>query len=122
MNQPDFYLRFDDSPEETRVFACKAGLRVRNRSRDDLLVITADPPLPIGPEGVSESTAILATRYQGSTLFPPQRWPIYVYVIAVQSGVDLSTHRVLQPSEYLIAVWGALYPTWEQAILSINAD
>lgn len=121
MNQPDFYLRFDDSPEETRVFACKAGLRVRNRSRDDLLVITADPPLPIGPER-AESTAILATRHRGCTLFPPQQWPIYVYVVAVQPRVELSTHRVLQPSEYVIAVWGSLYPTWEQAILSINAD
>ena len=120
MKDADFFMRLVEGSHDTRIFDCKAGLRVRNPIRDDLLVITADPPLPIGPEDATEATAILATRYRGATLFPPGVWPIDVYVISVRAGVEFSPHHVLQPTEFVLAMWGVLFPTFEQAALSIE--
>lgn len=62
--------------------------RLASRLRDDLALVAVDPPF--GPEVFHTSgqleEAILASRHQGSSLFPVTTWPTYVYVCWTHDG------------------------------------
>lgn len=93
------FMQVVEGSHDTRIFDCKAGLRVRNPIRDDLLVITADPPLPHRSRRRDRSHRNPRDALSRRRLFPPGVWPIDVYVISVRGRRILtaprpSTHRV----------------------------
>jgi len=73
---------------------------------------------PRNVEGVESemSEVIVATRHQGATLFPIDKWPVYVHVAlpAVQ-GIHYPTVVETQIGDLYPKVWAELYPTEDDA-------
>ena len=117
MNKPDFYLESSEGENELneprRCFAIK---RISSDNRNDLLLVRIDPPLigqqfGLGDQDVDQ--VILATRHEGTTLFPVSEWPLYVHVarfLVPHKAADL-----VHNSEMESFAWGELYPTEKAA-------
>jgi hypothetical protein len=62
---------------------CWRVRRLAMAKRDDLLWLKIDPPLLGQTYGLGEcdiNLVLVATRHQGSSLFPIAEWPVYVHV------------------------------------------
>ena len=90
--------------------------RLRGDRRDDYLLVRIDPPLTGSgsrPDGPAMDHVILATRHLGDSLFPIQRWPVFVHVI--ESLVPVEGKDVLHDHEMKVIAWAAIYDSEEAA-------
>src|SRR5580693_5148006 len=80
---PDFYMSSTENYDLEEPRRCWRLHRVTTPSRDDLLLVSIDPPI-IGQQfGLGDQDVYLvlvATRHKGESLFPISRWPVYVHV------------------------------------------
>ena len=93
-------------------------LKSGNRS-DDFLVIKVDPAIPGKPFGYADDmdTVIVATRWEGDSLFPintfPDRQPpVYVCRILID---DIETRTEIEYGDYELFAWAELYPSEAEA-------
>jgi hypothetical protein len=79
--------------------------------------VRIDPPLlgqPYGLGACNIDFVFVATRHQGSSLFPITEWPVFVHV--ARPLIDEPALRcALQDNELESIAWAELYPTEEAA-------
>lgn len=116
----DFYLVSTELAAPYAPRTCSAIQRIRSDVRDDLAVVTIDPPLSRTTFGTDADVRylILASRLQGSSLFPIVEWPTFVYVCRVESWpvqADIGSQPLT------ILDWGAVHRTKADAQKALPA-
>ena len=113
MTTPDFYLASTEGYDLEEPRKCWKVRRLSTTDRNDLLLIRVEPPLigqTYGLGGRDIQYVIVATRHQGSALFPIMEWPVYVHVVRLL--VDLPDEKSeLQATEFESIAWAELYKT-----------
>lgn len=113
MNAPDFYLASTEShglQEPRRAWRLK---RLRSDSRDDLLLIRVEPPIRAA-NGRDLGMVIVATRHQENSLFPVDKWPVFIHVVeALIAQPDL--RESVNADELRSIAWAELYRSAEDA-------
>ena len=97
--------------------ACRFVQRLRDRNRDDYMLVEIDPPLVgqyFGLGGKDITTLLLSTRHKGFSLFPPTSWPMDVYVARITDPGVTKVGRFMPDQVQLIA-WGLVFNDLRQA-------
>ena len=119
MSEPDFYLSSSEGYGLEIPRRCWRVRRISTDSRDDLLLLKIDPPLIGQKYGLGShdiDLILVATRYDGSSLFPINEWPVFVHVI--RSLIDNPEQRnKLSHGEFESIAWAEIYRTEEDARL-----
>jgi hypothetical protein len=118
---PDFYLASTESYMLEEPRRCWQIKRLATAKRDDLMLVKIDPPLPGNTLGVREeeiNLVIIATRHQGSSLFPITSWPVYVHVARPLIS-DPELRSRLGEDEFKSVAWAEIYRTEEDARLKV---
>jgi len=113
---PDFFLASTEGYELDVPRRCYRLRRVAGRPADDYLVVRIDPPLSGQKFGMGErdlDKVVVATRHQGSTLFPISEWPIYVHVARMLGVAEKKDSFAAADLESI--GWGELYQTESDA-------
>jgi hypothetical protein len=113
MNNPDFYLASSEGYRLEEPRSCKRIKRVRSDSRDDLLLVEVEPPLIGQPYGLGArdiDTLLVATRHEGDSLFPINRWPLFVHVARLLIENPESREQI-HDNEFESIAWAELYAT-----------
>jgi hypothetical protein len=117
MNNPDFFLASSEGYRLEEPRGCRRVKRLRSDKRDDLLLVTIDPPLVGQPYGLGSrdiDIILVVTRYKGDSLFPIKDWPVYVHVARLL--IDNPEEREqIHDNEFEEIGWAELYPTEEAA-------
>jgi hypothetical protein len=112
----DFFLRLNEGTGEPRACWCKR--RLRDKARDDWMLVAIEPPVIGQPYGLGEEDIyhlLLATRLQGQGLFPVSQWPASVYVVRLLNKSVLQQEEFDNAQTQLID-WGVLHRTFEDAV------
>ncbi len=96
-SQPDFYMGDGDGFDLQEPRACWRIRRIVKSDRDDYLLIRLSPKLLL-PNGTRYSEVTIASRYEGDSLFPINRWPITVSVGTFEDD------RVTSPRGTILAI------------------
>jgi len=112
----DFYLASSDGYGLEDPRQCKAIKRLRGEVRDDYLLVRITPPLAgqvfgLGARDLDE--VILATRHEGESLFPIERWPVFVHVARLL--VPYVGQDFVRTNEMESIAWAELYATEDAA-------
>jgi len=116
MTKPDFYLASSEGYGMEEPRRCFAIRRIRGDQRDDYLLARIEPPVvgqPFGLGGRDIDHVILATRHVGESLFPVQRWPVFVHV--ARPLVPTEERDVLHDGELESIAWAEIYQTEDAA-------
>ena len=113
MDTPDFFLASSEGYRLEEPRRCKRIKRVKSDNRDDLLLISVEPPLigqPYGLGGRDIDTVLLATRHKGASLFPIKAWPVFVHVsrLLIDNPAD---REQIHDNEFELIAWAELYAT-----------
>lgn len=117
-NQPDFFLTSaGESQELARTRACWIKSRLKDRVRDDHMLVEIKPPLigqlyRLGGENITN--LILSARHKGSSLFPIKEWPCHVYIARILDGAIIKTMSFTRDQVEIIA-WGVIFRTLDEA-------
>lgn len=111
----DFYLCLNEGAGEPR--ACWIKGRRRYGDRDDCMLVAIEPPVigqtyGLGSEDIYH--LLLATRWEGQTLWPISHWPTHVYVLRPldKSVID---QPAIDSAQAQLIEWGELHRTYEDA-------
>jgi len=116
MTRPDFFLA---SLEGYGMEAPRRGFRIRRLCgdhRDDYLLARIEPPVLGQPFGLGANDidhVILASRHVGESLFPIERWPVFVHV--ARPLVPIEGRDVLHDDEMESIAWAEIYQTEDEA-------
>jgi hypothetical protein len=115
---PDFFLSTAGELEDLAApRACWIQGRLRDRVRDDHMLIKIDPPF-IGQKhdllDGGTASLLISGRYKGISLFPIMEWPCHIYVSQVLDQTIIETLYFSREQIDLIA-WGMLFRTLEEA-------
>jgi hypothetical protein len=117
-DSPNFFLTTaGENSDLADPRACWTKGRLRDRNRDDYMLVEIDPPLigqGFGLGGNDITLLLLSTKLEGRTLFPITVWPEYVYVTRIVDPVVLKTLTISADQVELVA-WGFLYPSFDEA-------
>lgn len=116
MMPADFYMASSESYQMANPRRCEAIKRLRGEDRDDYLLIGIDPPLNgqvFGLGGRDLDQVVVATRHRGDSLFPINRWPVFVHVARLL--VPYEGQDVVGIDEMESFSWAELYPTEKAA-------
>ncbi len=106
----DFYLASSEGYGLLHPRRCRSLKRLASDNRDDLLLISIQPPILGQPHGLGAQDidqVIVAPRHLGSSLFPISEWPIAVHVVLPLinlDGVDL-----IEANQMRTIGWAELY-------------
>lgn len=107
--EPDFYLVSSEGHIVGEPRMCFVLQRVQYSTRKDCLLIHIFPPIDDDRLGSGEiDTVVLASRFKGDSLFPPNRWPLEVYILPF-SAVNITEHNGYQAKEPANFAWGEIY-------------
>jgi hypothetical protein len=113
MEMATFYMTSSEFESLRPVRRCQPIRRVRWGARDDWMLVEINPPLAgqsLGLGGEEVTQVALTTRHQGTSLFPIDRWPVYVHVALSPTGhTDQSGAIEREPVEAF--GWAEIYPT-----------
>jgi hypothetical protein len=123
METPDFYFASSevDGLEEPR--EAHRVRRIGFGRREDAWLIRLNPPLRGADYGGDRDadTIVVAPRHEGATIWSPQSWPIYVYVL-VPTVSDALSRDHLELNEAENVAWAALYKTEGGARLKVTDE
>jgi hypothetical protein len=118
--KPDFFI--STSGESTGDLctprACWIEGRLKDRLRDDLMLVKVDPPVIGQTYGLGDQDIthlVIATRHKGFTLFPITEWPAHVYICRILLDEVVSTKFVESNSVEMIG-WGRLFCSLDDVI------
>lgn len=118
--QPDFYLVSSEGPLIGQLRLCFILQRVQYATRKDCLLISISPPIDGRRYSRGDiDNVVLASRFKGDTLFPPNRWPLDVYVLRF-SGTDTQERKVYEVGELINMAWGEIYKSVDDIPSSIK--
>jgi hypothetical protein len=122
-NSPDFYLTSSEGYALTQPHECRKIKRISTGCRNDLLLIKIEPPLIGQQYGLGDKDIddlIIATRFQGDSLFPVKKWPVYVHLARpLIKGIENIDY--IRDDEFEVIAWAELYPTKKDAEANITA-
>jgi hypothetical protein len=125
MRDPDFFMSSGEDVEFERVRRCWRVARLASHTRDDLLLVRVNPPVPAPPYGFGSGVRdliVIASRHLGYSLFPVSSFPdnsLHVYVL--WPLVDDSNGRThLNENEYKLIACAELFPTAYEARLRMT--
>lgn len=124
MLESDFYLASTEGYRLEQPRGCKRLHRVSSDTRDDMLLVKIEPPLIGQPFGLGSrdiNTVLVATRHADDSLFPIVAWPVAVHVARLLVE-NPEGREWLRDSEFDSIGWGELYPTLEDARLSVGVE
>jgi hypothetical protein len=117
-NEPDFFLSAAGENEElASPRACWVKDRLKDRVRDDHMLVEIAPPLTgqrYGLGGNDIANLILSARYEGSSLFPINEWPCHVYIARILDETITKTLSITTDQVEIIA-WGMIFRTLDEA-------
>ena len=114
----DFYLCMAEGAGEPR--ACWIKARVPDPAhpeRDDCALVGIEPPVIGQPYGLGAEDIfllLLASKWDGHSLWPVSRWPAPVYVLRSLSKSILHQTEVDHTQTEIID-WGMLHRTYKEA-------
>jgi hypothetical protein len=118
LGEPDFYLTSaGESYELASPRSCRIMNRLRDRLRDDHLLIEISPPLVGQRYGLGDrdiTKLLLSPRLEGFCLSPVNEWPCYVYVSRILDETIANTLFFTADQVQLIA-WATIFPTLAEA-------
>lgn len=117
MDRPDFYLASSEGYRLEEPRSCKRIKRVSSDSRDDLLLVKVDPPLigqSYGLGGRDIDILLVATQHKGDSLFPINKWPMFVHVARLLIE-NPEQREQIHDNEFESIAWAELYRTKEDA-------
>jgi hypothetical protein len=117
LKTPDFYLASSEGYGLEDPRRCWRLRRISSLTRDDLLLVQIDPPLPGQKYGLGEhdlDIVLIATRHEKASLFPVTEWPVFVHVARLLSELPQEPRR-LREDEFESIGWAELYPSEEAA-------
>ena len=116
--KPDFFLSAAGENEELAApRACWIKGRLKDRVRDDHMLIEVRPPLigqRYGLGGKNIVNLILSARYEGFSLFPIKEWPCHVY-IARMLDETIAARLAFTPNQVEVIAWGMIFRTLDEA-------
>ena len=106
---PDFYLVSTELREPYDPRGCRILKRIKSELRDDLALIEIVPPIPREIYDTDEdlSELILASRHEGTSLFPVSEWPLAVYICRIKGVLNLQK-GVISSNALSILDWGEI--------------
>ncbi len=116
VKSPDFYLASSEGHIQGGPRSCFQVKRIRYGNRDNCLLVHLEPSLDgrnYGVAGKVINEVVLATRFKGDTLFPPNRWPLDVYILRIAKG-EMEDYDTFDTQELVNMAWGELYRNKEQ--------
>jgi len=93
---------------------CFVLRQVQCGSRKDCLLVNIYPAIAGQRYGLGENEidkVVLATRFKGDSLFPPNRWPLEVYVLRLL--VDDNERQTFENEELSNMAWAEIYKSAE---------
>jgi hypothetical protein len=111
----DFYLCLNEGAGEPR--ACWIKGRRRYGDRQECMLVAIEPPVIGQPYGLGSEDIyhlLLATRWEGQTLWPISHWPTHVYVLRLLEKSVMNQPETDSAQAQLIE-WGELHRTYEDA-------
>ena len=113
---PDFYLASSEGYDMEEPRKCYK-IKKLNGIKNDYLLIKIDPPIigqKYGLGGKDIDKVLVFTRHVGASLFPINKWPVYVHVARLLIENPESIDKI-SPNEYHRIAWAELYQTEEKA-------
>jgi hypothetical protein len=113
----DFYLASSEGYGLEQPRTCYRIKQLKSHTREDLLLIRIDPPIPgqaYGFGGRDIDKVVVATRHVGSSLFPIRDWPVFVHV-AIPLIDNLELRERVEDQEIREIGWAELYQTRKAA-------
>lgn len=103
----DFYLTSTEMDKSYTPRACTILKRVSNPFRDDIALVRIVPPLPkeIYKTAHDLDELLLASRLQGSILFPFSQSPVYVYICELKDKNEVKKDFI-EKDNLTILDWG----------------
>jgi len=103
----DFYLSSTELREGYEPRACIVLKRLRSELRDDLALVSVEPPLPgsVYSSGGDLDQLVLASKHEGVSLFSHHGWPLSVYICTVKEGAAIQDDT-LRSADLEIVDWG----------------
>jgi|SRR5215475_10184468 len=114
---PDFYLASAEGYDLGEPRKCFIIKRLRGDVRDDYLLIRIYPSIigqKYGLGGIEVAGVIVATRHKGDSLFPINKWPVFVHVARVFPDHP-EEREVIHNGEFEEIAWAELYRTEAEA-------
>ena len=113
----DFYLSSTESTTFSLPRLCKIVKRLKDRHGNFGAWIEVEPPVPgqLFFQGANDiSNFAIFPRFEGSSLFPVNEWPLRVYICRFICSVSKELTSV-GPDDVELTAWGEIYPTLEEA-------
>lgn len=118
----DFYLISGElGPQEAyEPRACRIRRRLRNTVRGDIALVEVDPAIPTAAYKTDKplSELLLASKWQGVSLFPVTMWPTPVYVGRLAHPAAPVPENI--DDAFVVLDWGLVYPSREQATAALR--
>jgi hypothetical protein len=117
-NEPDFFVSTAGESERlANPRACWGKARLKDRVRDDHMLVEIDPPVIgqyYGLGGKDITNLILSARHEGFSLFPVKKWPCHVYIARILDDAIIKTLTFTRDQVEVIA-WGMIFRSFDEA-------
>jgi len=116
--KPDFYIASSEGYDMQEPREAWFIERVKTQYHDDWMWVAINPPIigqKYGLGGKDIDTVMILPRHKGMSLFPPNEWPLCVYVVRLLVSPWALDDMVPEGSYECIA-WAELYKTRDDAI------
>jgi len=110
MAKTDFFLISAETEPSLAPRECAIVGRLQLAGRDDLAVVEVSPPIKKGTYGnpFGEITElILAARWEGTSLFPPSKWPLAVFICQFREP-EIRIQGPVSTKDIEILSWGLI--------------
>ena len=117
-NYTEFYLTSSDNLGFETPRKCHFLKRLRSQVRDNLMLISIDPPLigqKYGLGGKDIREIMITHRFKGDSLFPIKKFPIYVHILRILNDNKIKNNEVLNEEDFELTAWGEIYATYDDA-------
>jgi hypothetical protein len=107
---PDFYLTSSEGHIVGEPRRCFILRQVRYGLRGDCILVSISPPINgdrFGLGSMMISEVVLASRFKGDSLVPPNRLPLDVYVLRIV-GNDSKGRTIFKNEELINMAWGEI--------------
>lgn len=117
MDSPDFYMASSEGYDMQEPRRCWQKCRLETSHRNDLMLITIEPPLigqKYGLGAIDIHDVVIAPRHRGVSLFPVAKWPVYVHVARLLVPLP-NVGTILRSDDLEEIAWAEIYPSEEDA-------
>ena len=106
----DIYLVSTELKVPYKPLKCNIIRRLKNKFRNDLALVQLSTPLPMEVYNTQHriDEVILASRFEGDTLFPMPGSPVPVYICSADVSIDQGDGMIKDDKLHILD-WGKVY-------------